>query len=185
MPIQKTTPEEIIRNSIQVFREKGYYRTSLDDLAKAAGMSKGVFYHHFKEGKKEVMLLSLRAMRQWFRRHIFALGEQEGLSPKEKLEEIRKATFRAFTEVPGGCMFANTVLETALIEKTFLVEIRAFFDDWKDTLRNILANSYEGKELEDIVNRIITEVEGAIMLMQLYEDTGYLQKALEQASRYL
>ena len=48
MPLHKTTPAEIIKNSIKVFRKKGYYRTNMNDLAKETGLTKGIFYNHHK-----------------------------------------------------------------------------------------------------------------------------------------
>ncbi|HEX8657003.1 MAG TPA: TetR/AcrR family transcriptional regulator [Hymenobacter sp.] len=54
MPIQKITRKELLRTCIQVFRKQGYYRTSIQDLAQATGLTKGVFYHHFAS-KEEIM----------------------------------------------------------------------------------------------------------------------------------
>lgn len=44
---------EIIHAARTVFGEKGYYSTTMDDLVRASGMSKGAIYHYFKS-KEEV-----------------------------------------------------------------------------------------------------------------------------------
>ncbi|WP_166462487.1 TetR/AcrR family transcriptional regulator [Psychrobacillus vulpis] len=44
---------EIIHAAVTVFGEKGYYSTTMDDLVRASGMSKGAIYHYFKS-KEEV-----------------------------------------------------------------------------------------------------------------------------------
>ena len=59
MPLHKKSPEEIIKQSILVFRTNGYYRTTMNDLAKATGLTKGAFYHHFSN-KEDVMKKSLQ-----------------------------------------------------------------------------------------------------------------------------
>ena len=48
MPVQKTTKDQIIIKSIEVFLKQGYYKTSMSDLAEACGLQKGSFYYHFK-----------------------------------------------------------------------------------------------------------------------------------------
>lgn len=179
MPLQKTTPEEIIRQSIQVFREKGYYHTTMNDLAKAAGMSKGVFYHHFTK-KEDVMRKALQATTAWFNRKIFNLAYQDGLGDKEKLEQMSEFTFQAFVDKPGGCLFSNTILETSQIEETFIKEIKEFFGLWEKAFIHIFKNHYPEAELSEVIQQIIADIEGSIILMQLYKDTNILKKAIER-----
>jgi TetR/AcrR family acrAB operon transcriptional repressor len=45
--------EEILSAAQACFREQGYHRTTVDDVASRAGLSKGAIYWHFK-GKREV-----------------------------------------------------------------------------------------------------------------------------------
>ncbi len=180
MPIQKTTKEEIIRNSIRVFRRKGYYRTNMNDLAKEAGLTKGAFYHHFSN-KEEVMRESLQASAAWFQHKIFAIAYEDSLAPKERLKRIADAGYRAFTEEMGGCFFANTILETAHVEDTFLAEINRFFKAWEDALGHILSDKYPSYELGDVVQQIIVDIEGSIILMQLHRDPSYLSRAMQRS----
>lgn len=184
MPLQKTTPEEIIRKSIQVFRQKGYYHTTMNDLADAANMSKGVFYHHFKT-KEGLMLKALQKTSAWFNKNIFKIAYQEGLDDREKLVQMTELTFQAFAQEPGGCLFSNTLLETAHAEETFVQEIKHFFKLWEDALFHIFKNHFpEGQSLE-IVQQVIADVEGSIILMQLYQDTHILKRALERCRKVL
>jgi len=45
----------LIRVSSELFRERGYTNTSLEDIYNAAGCSRATFYHHFS-GKEELLL---------------------------------------------------------------------------------------------------------------------------------
>ncbi len=53
----KETPEdrrnEILLAALQAFTEKGYDKTSMDDIVRASGLSKGTLYWYFK-GKQEL-----------------------------------------------------------------------------------------------------------------------------------
>ncbi len=47
--------QAIIEAAVEVFLEKGYDGTSMEAIAKRAGLTKGGLYHHFK-GKDEILL---------------------------------------------------------------------------------------------------------------------------------
>jgi len=180
MPLQKTTREEIIKSSIQVLRRKGYYRTSMNDLAKGVGLTKGVFYHHFSN-KEEVMRVSLQATTNWFEIKVFSIAYLDNLSNREKLVKMADVTFAAFTDNAGGCFFSNTILETAHVEDTFLKEITHFFTLWEKAFLNIFEEKYSVPENRDVVHQVIADIEGSIILMQLHRDTSFLRKALQRS----
>lgn len=50
--------ESLLAVAVEVFGERGYDGTSMDDLARAAGITKSSFYHHVK-GKEELLRRSL------------------------------------------------------------------------------------------------------------------------------
>ncbi len=184
MPLQKTTPQEIIGKSIAVFRQKGYYRTSMAELAKASGLTKGAFYHHFTN-KEEVMKEALRMASSWFAKHVFGIAYKEGSTPQAKMQEMAHAAYQAFSTDAGGCFFANTVLETAHVEDTFLEEIDGFFSNWEQALRKLLQSAYSAQEAEKLAQVTIADIEGSIILMQLRKDTRYLKAAIERAIHLL
>lgn len=52
------TTETLLEVAVTVFTERGYDRTSMEDLATAAGLSKSSIYHHV-QGKEELLALAL------------------------------------------------------------------------------------------------------------------------------
>lgn len=52
--IRRATTEQILNTALSLFCEKGYYSTSIEDIAKQAQISKGLLYHYFKS-KEEVL----------------------------------------------------------------------------------------------------------------------------------
>jgi AcrR family transcriptional regulator len=50
--------EGVLAAAVQVFTERGYDGTSMDDLSKAIGLSKSSLYHHI-EGKEHLLRLAL------------------------------------------------------------------------------------------------------------------------------
>jgi AcrR family transcriptional regulator len=52
--IRRATTAQILETALRLFCEKGYYATSIAEIAKQAGISKGLVYHYFKS-KEEVL----------------------------------------------------------------------------------------------------------------------------------
>src|SRR4051794_33662692 len=44
---KRSAKDKLLDAAVQVVRQKGYAATSVDDLCKAAGVTKGAFFHHF------------------------------------------------------------------------------------------------------------------------------------------
>jgi AcrR family transcriptional regulator len=57
---QETRRAQILDAAIACFADKGYYGTSIDDMATLTGLSKGAIYHHF-QSKREIFLALLDA----------------------------------------------------------------------------------------------------------------------------
>ena len=79
------TIEKIVSVSTKLFVEKGYEKTSMQDIVDALGMSKGAIFHHFKS-KEEILHTVLKRQcdgtKQIFHQWI---EEMQGLSAKEIL----------------------------------------------------------------------------------------------------
>jgi AcrR family transcriptional regulator len=57
--------EEYLQAATELFTKKGFFRTSVDDIIRKAGRSKGGFYHHFKS-KNELMRVLFKKMMKEF-----------------------------------------------------------------------------------------------------------------------
>ena len=69
--------------AVRVFTERGYDGTSMEDLAKATGLSKSSIYHHF-EGKEELLRLALqRALGP-----LFAVTEEAGATEGRAIDRL-------------------------------------------------------------------------------------------------
>lgn len=184
MPLQKISKAELLRNSIRVFRKKGYYRTNMSDLAKESGLTKGAFYHHFSN-KADVMLKSLQGTTALFQERVFSIAYQEGLSSQEKLELMAQKIFKAFTAEEGGCFFANTILETIHVEETFKEAILEFFELWKAAFLHIYGSHHPLDKAAALTQQIMADIEGSIIFMQLYKDSQLLHQAIQRAIKLL
>lgn len=89
--------EKILNTATQLFIQKGSEKTSMQDIAQTAGISKGAIYHHFKS-KNEIVLAVMSSrqelmeeeMKQW-------LKATENLTGREQLQTIIKSNLGSQT----------------------------------------------------------------------------------------
>lgn len=84
------TVEKILNVSFHLFAEKGYEKTTIQDIVNALGMSKGAIYHHFKS-KEEIM--EALSNRSFVERKSFDYDDTK----LNGLEKIRKFMIREFS----------------------------------------------------------------------------------------
>lgn len=84
---------EIVQAAAQIFREKGYHATSMQDIADSVHLQKASLYHHV-ESKQEILLEILNHALDRVTTEIAAVVNSE-LSPTEKL----RLALRAYTTI--------------------------------------------------------------------------------------
>jgi TetR/AcrR family transcriptional regulator, cholesterol catabolism regulator len=84
---------EIVQAAAQIFREKGYHATSMQDIADAVHLQKASLYHHITS-KQEILLEILNHARDRTTTEIGAVVDSD-LTPTEKL----RLALRAYTRI--------------------------------------------------------------------------------------
>ena len=83
------TVEKILAVSAQLFLEKGYEHTTLQDIIdNLGGLTKGAIYHHFK-GKEEILLAIADRMGEQTEAWMREIRDDPGLTGAEKLRMFR------------------------------------------------------------------------------------------------
>lgn len=106
------TRTRLVEAAIGVFAEKGYARTTVDDIAERAGSTRATFYLHFKTKSDVLSELMTRGERHFHRIY-------QGLSPiaqRPTLAGVRLWLSTAMTEWKAVADLSRPVLEAASIE---------------------------------------------------------------------
>lgn len=113
---------KLLDAAIQVIRAKGYAATSVDELCRVAGVTKGAFFHHF--ASKDALAV---AAAQYWSEHTSALFASAPYhQPEDPLERVLAyIDFR--TALLEGTVPEFTCLAGTLVQEAFAVsdEIRA------------------------------------------------------------
>lgn len=185
MPVYKTSKEEILAKASMVFREKGYHHTTIKNLADACGLEKPHFYYYFKKGKPQIMEEVLKYMDDLMDKYICKLAYNEKYPPVDRLKKMLHRMNKFYLNGSGGCIFANTILETAHVNDQFKPIIKATFDKWAKALQFVLASKYETTEAKKLAFGIIQDMEGGILMYQLYGDETFPRRAEERSAALL
>jgi AcrR family transcriptional regulator len=76
---KEVAKERIVKAAFKVFTEKGYHHSTMDNIAKEMGVSKGALYQYFKN-KKEVLNEIVVSYHMMFREVLTASFEAKGNS---------------------------------------------------------------------------------------------------------
>lgn len=96
-PVRATyTPQSLLAVAVEVFNQRGYDGTSMEDLAQATGITKSSIYHHVR-GKEELLRLAVsRALDE-----LFAMLEQPappGGRAIDRLEQVVRGSARVLVD---------------------------------------------------------------------------------------
>lgn len=80
----------ILDVAFRLFMEKGYERTSIQDIIDhLGGLSKGAIYHHFKS-KEDILMAVTDRMTEESNKMLVDIRDSKGLSGQEKLKKLCK-----------------------------------------------------------------------------------------------
>ncbi|MGE6631844.1 TetR/AcrR family transcriptional regulator [Bacillus sp. NPDC077027] len=82
------TVEQILAVSTKLFKEKGFEKTSLQDIIRELDMSKGAIYHHFKSKEEILRAVMDRQFRYATQKLDYLIQHTEAAHAKEKLQLI-------------------------------------------------------------------------------------------------
>lgn len=174
-----TTKEQIIWKAYQLFRQKGYYNTSMADIGEACGLLKGSIYHHF--ASKEVLMEEvLKAVYNTFKQQVFDVAFQAMGTPKERLEKMMQAIEQTYFQEQGGCIMGQTGAHVPSNPAAFTSIIQQFFSAWKQAFAHVFTPQYGVEASERLAWQAIQEIEGAVTLYCIFFDKSFFASTRER-----
>lgn len=116
-------PTQILEAALDVFSEKGFARATMDDVASAAGITKGTIYLYFR-GKEDLLLAVVRAQLERF---MALLPPLNALAPPN-IEEHARALGNVFMEALLEPQAAKTI-QVILAEIQHLPEVKRLYQE--------------------------------------------------------
>jgi TetR/AcrR family transcriptional repressor of nem operon len=151
--IQRSLSEEILDKTMNLFWEKGYFNTSIDDIAGVTGLNRAALYKYY--GGKDKLFL---AMLERFRKNI---TNKVTIPLQTKINGIQGIAtfFTQFLELydsaglrSKGCFLISTAVDIHSHNKEVDYFIKDFLDDMRTKFRNLLTHTKTEKLLKSEVD---------------------------------
>ena len=179
MARKKVNRESIIREALHLFRDRGYHATSMSDIGEACGLLKGSIYHYFPS-KEALMQEVLVFLHEYYRHNAFRHANNPELGARQKLSMLAKFYQELFYGQDGGCLMANIAMETNGVVPAFNKPISIFFEEWINAMATIYREELSEETAVALARETVEAVEGATMLMRVFNNRNYLEAALSR-----
>ena len=183
------TRRNIIEKSSPIFNKKGFSGTSMSDICRTIGLTKGAVYGNFRN-KDEIALAVFDYQIKKIKDDIKTRMETRTTNIEKLLVyyEYWKEKYMEFFE-QGGCPVMNTAIDADDTHPALLRRVKSFLRLWENMLIRIMENGKATNEIRaDIDSRryartFIALSEGGLMLAKALGDRAIVLEMLEQVKR--
>jgi len=99
------------------------------------------------------------------------------MNTDQKIQALIQASEEIFFNRRGGNFMTNIALETLNVVPEFTSMFRAFFRDWINCVKSVYTEVCPKEDAEQLAHQTISEIEGAVVMMELFNDKNYLRRA--------
>ncbi|MEH0157067.1 TetR/AcrR family transcriptional regulator [Limibacter armeniacum] len=188
---QETTGEYILRIVAPLFNKKGYVATSLSDLEKATGLTKGAIYRNFKSKED----LAVQAFKQNIRRVIAPLSaamEAQSSIPEKlfTLTDYYRKYFHKALEL-GGCPLLNISVDAHYTNPELFQKAKKVTNNIENSLEQFISDGIANGEINPAIDariyaqKIFSMIQGSVFLAFLNEDSTYTENMMDQIDQMI
>ncbi|MDQ8153598.1 MAG: TetR/AcrR family transcriptional regulator [Gemmatimonadota bacterium] len=165
-------PREILAAAVRVFAERGYNATRLEDIAAAAGVTKGTIYYYFKNKDALLLRLSEASDREEFARIEALLSDNVGPVSAQLRIVLRKGFAEPTDEARRQLRMVYLALH-ADHPKLFARAVQAaLVDGWALIVKLIERGKTTGEFREDADAHVAARVfTSGLLLQQLWRSS--------------
>ena len=176
MAAETQTRERFIQAAADLFREQGYHRTGINEIARRGGAPIGSLYHHFPEGKEQLAVAALLAagattsaeMRTVLAESTDAQSALASFITLLKFQ-LTESSFRR------GCPIATVALEAAAENPRIQQACSEVYTSWISLLRAALIGfGFGADKAERLSEILLCSVEGALVLTRAHKNPHYM-----------
>jgi AcrR family transcriptional regulator len=186
------TRQNIIEKAMHLFAAKGYYRTSIGDIAEATKLTKGGLYGHF-QSKEEIWNAAYEeCSRIW--KSIVLDGVRDVADPLERLQRVivnAMSHYLGAGVFEGGCLLFNSLVEFSREPSEIGGRILSGFKAFSNLLHSWLKEAEEkgmlkeGLDLQAIACFIVISINGTGPLYTASQDPAVWQQTIAQLRHYI
>ncbi len=176
------TRRRIIGRATQLVHRQGLKNTTIDDIVRSAGITKGSFYFHFSS-KEELGYAVIDSAAAYVLGDLEEVARDASLSPSQRLEAMLGIVRAAVEEndCESGCILGNLALEMSDLHEGYRRKLAEVFDSWATLFQRLLEEMQArgeiaaGLDAADFARHALVVLEGGIMLSKVKRDPAPLR----------
>ncbi len=181
----------IIEKVAETFNKQGYYATSLNDLIKITGLSKGSIYGNFKNKEEvavEAFQYNIRKLTDAFRRE--SDKSSDSIEKLLSYVNVYRKENKNFI-LRGGCPLLNTLVESDDMNDQLKELAIKVVLAWKMKISEIITAGIRAGEINKNSSPLVTAdlmislFEGAGILTKVCNDECYMNNALNHIEKLI
>lgn len=192
------TRDRILREAARMFAMKGFHDTKVDEIIKAAEVTSGAFFHHFKSKED----LGFAVIDHHMEERCRALDRIEKSLPSDSDNPCQQSggegldrVFRRLDAVcemvvrrrnrKGGCLIGNLSTTLSDTHPAFRKRLGECFDEMASEFQVHLDEAAASRGLSgdqdtgEIARYIVSVIEGAIMLSRTHRDVSVIERQVQ------
>jgi len=163
------TAQRIVVHATELFRQKGYHATSMNDIANGIGLKKASLYNHFPS-KEMIAKAVVQAVDAEFKQHVFDVAYKNGRDESERLSSMLNWIYQYFQE-KNACIIASLSMGETDDGELPMNEIRQFTQQWVDALSYLFQTKYSKEEAEQLAKNSLVRIQGSLIVRRI-DETG-------------
>ena len=171
------TKSLMINTATTLFQQKGYKGVGLNEILKACTITKGALYHHFPNGKEELLIACLHDLNEAITTDIEAIFKAH-LSTKEATQSMIDKLISNL-ESDGtitGYTFSSIVSEMATVSEPVRNACSALYENIQRIFcAKLETEGFSNETASDIALLMTASIEGAMMLCLTQKSTKPLK----------
>lgn len=169
----KNTKDKIINVASKLFSRYGFYKTSMDEIAKIARKAKGSLYYHFKS-KEELFTAVVASEIQNLKTELSVIIDNKNLKADEKM---RQYLIKRMEVLNSATNYHETLKADFFEHFDFIDKLRTKLDRWeKQQIKTIILQGVDENIFEPQNGNIEVLLDVFIMVLKGLEIPFFLQK---------
>lgn len=174
------TKQFIIETVAPVFNKYGYAGTSLSDITKVTGLTKGAVYGNF-QNKEEIALEAFNYNIKIILKAVAKVLDEENSQVKKlfKLTEFYRQ-YKKYTIDFGGCPILNVGIDSKHQNPLLLERVKFSIEKVENYIATVIEKGIELNEIKSNIDpikyarRILALIEGSVFMMMTMNNDSYL-----------
>jgi len=173
------TKEKILNVATRIFSRFGFYKTSMDEIARTAHKAKGSLYYHFAS-KEELFTEVVAHELNNLKKELAMVVTDPELNAKEK---IKKYLLTRMSVLYKATNYHETLKADFFEHFEFVDHLRSELDHWeKEQLKNIIKQGIESGFFADQSEKMDVLLDVFIMVLKGLEIPFFLQNKYDELS---